>query len=270
MGVTSLPGHASGLALESIGPNPNLGYTVSKPCPKPDAIVTSRGDVVSVSVKYPDKRPSMFSFIIGEKQAKPWVQELATGIAINSTSTLLQDNNQICSLTVTSITRTPLRSKKEFQARADELRKEGNDAFRSANKFKDYKSALLIYAKALDASRAAADPARIATVRSNIAMCHLRMSHWVNVIADCDALEKPDAKSFYRRSQANIELDAIIRAIRNLRSARRLVPGDALVEKETTRVENQAVEVLNKRRQNFAETYSVLLQSPLFKQPVLD
>ncbi|KAI0563676.1 peptidyl-prolyl cis-trans isomerase D [Gracilaria domingensis] len=256
--------------LEVSGPQPDLKYTVCKAEEKPEAIVSSQGDVVSVSVKHPEKQPIIFSFIIGERQARPWLQELATGMAVNSTSTLMHEDNQICTLTVTAITKAPHLTKEQLQTRADKLRKEGNDAFKVAAKFKDYMSSLLLYAKALDASRAAADPARIATVRSNLAMCHLRMNHWVNVIADCDALENPDAKGYYRRAQANIELDLMVRAVRDLRCAKNLVPNDVYVAKEATRIEKQTVDVLNKRRQNFAETYSIMLQSPIFKQPIID
>ncbi|PXF41973.1 Protein unc-45-like [Gracilariopsis chorda] len=271
----SVTNHTEGNSTESPlsvpGPDINLSYTVLKPSVTGDGDVSSRGDVVSVRIQFTDKPKSLIiSFIIGRKQAKPWVQELATGLAVNATSILKHQDKQVCTVTVTAITPTPHLSADELRTKADEVRQEGNAAFKAAVTFKDYTKAILLYYKALDASLNAGDNERAAKARSNLAMCHLKRQEWINVIADVDALPNPDAKAFYRRAQARIEFDDVVGSIRDMRVAASLVPDDKFVVQEAARIEKESTEVLLKRRQQFAETYSNMLQSPVFKQPVMD
>lgn len=271
----SLTNPNEGTSIESPlsvpGPDINLCYTVLKPSVASDGEVSCRGDVVSVRVHFPDKPKALiFSFIIGQKQAKPWIQELATGLPVNATSVLRHQEKQVCTVTVTAITSTPHLSADELRTKADETRQEGNEAFKAAVTFKDYRKAILLYSKALDASLNAGDRERAAKARANLALCHLKRQEWINVIADLDALPNPDAKAFYRRAQARIEFDDVVGSIRDMRAAASLVPDDKFVQQEAARIEKEGIDVLLKHRQQFAETYSNMLQSPVFKQPLVD
>ena len=155
---------------------------------------------------------------------------------------------------------------------ADNLRQEGNEIFKTSKVFREYKSAVQKYAKALDRSRlAGANPEFETKLYSNIALCQLRMGEWTNSISNSDVVlsrNPDDPKALYRRALVNVELDHPVRAIADFRHAANAAPEDAAVKRELIRVEKEFAQVMAKHRQQFAEVYNVMLHSDVFKQPI--
>lgn len=162
---------------------------------------------------------------------------------------------------------TPTRE--QLLTHAESLREQANTLFAQAKQdFKCFKKAALFYNRALDAVRlAGGDPSLQIKLRNNLALCALRTAEWTAAIVQCDAVLEVDprnGKALYRRALANVELDMFVRALQDLRTAHALCPHDPVVKKELDRVDMESKKTLQKRRQQFAETYNSMPQSPIF------
>lgn len=161
-------------------------------------------------------------------------------------------------------------TKSQVQDQAEKLRLEGNTIFKdtASNDCKGFKSAVLLYHKALHYNEIGENSNDFQVrVRLNLALCFLRMYEWTACIAQCDAvlaLDKNSAKAYFRHAQASIELGFYVRAISDLEAAHKLCPNDLLIHKELIRVRSEAKKTTLKRRQEFAEIYNVMPESPIF------
>lgn len=245
--------------------------------------------------------------MVDSNQALPWVNEMSKGLAIDQTSFLIptdvnenmspdevarqvererdeqhqhQKNQVVAELTVTRISKGHSEPSKEEQlATANTYREAGNDLFKSAQNFKDYRKVHAAYTRALNFGPVDDEKLRIA-LRSNMAILSLRTTDYSYTLIDTDAAEAMldrneqlendfRAKLIFRRASALFKMDFHIRALNDINEAAKLKPDDKLIITEQKRFQTFITETFEKRRKEFAEVYNVMVQSRIFKNPLL-
>lgn len=251
-----------------------------------------------VSVVVGSQPPLTLSFVVGSRQAAPWLDAATSGLQEGQTSSLVpgdSDDSPVVHVTLNKL--TPARKaaagtggdesvnvsdKKNDEKSGDEhsahaLRQKGNEIIKSASTNKAYQSAYLPYCRALQAP--GVDDSIIAAVHSNLSLLGLRVSDWTLAIAHADAaqhasskLDQPAStltKCFFRRASAYLKLNYTVAALSQFHRAHQVSPHDTAIVKERDRAREDAVQSLAKHRKAFAEVYNVMLQSPLFENPLL-
>lgn len=249
--------------LPTPGPEPGLIYTMRKPVPPADALLSTKGTAVTVSVTNPKPTPltTIISFIVGHRQAAPWLDHLALNLPLKTPATLHTPDNPPISLSILSM--TPPMPPPDARA----LRESANDIFRSSkDDFRGYQRAALLYICSLSATSHIPDRAPL---HANLALCRLRTCAWAGALHRVTAAQRIvglDARGRYRRALARTEMQAGVAAVRDLREASKMLGGrDAVVERELIRLEGEVGGVIKKNRRLFAEVYNVMLQSKLFE-----
>lgn len=191
-----------------------------------------------------------------------------------------QKSQVVAELTVTRISKRHSEPSKEEQlATANTYREAGNDLFKSAQNFKDYRKVHAAYTRALNFGPVDDEKLRIA-LRSNMAILSLRTTDYSYTLIDTDAAEAMlnrneelendfRAKLIFRRASALFKMDFLIRALNDINEAARLKPDDKFIIKEQNRFQTCIAVTLEKRRKEFAEVYNVMVQSLIFKNPLL-
>lgn len=227
----------------------------------------------TVTVTRDERSSHTLSFITGEDQAVPWLDELVTGLSLYQTAILQSvppSAVPVAKVTLDQIS-PPTTPTPEDKYSPTKLREEGNKLFRRAKTFRDYRKACLQYNRALNACAMDDVPLR-AALRSNLALVAVRMEDWQLAIAHADAAHALThdiaVKPLFRRGSAFTKLSQPVRAIADLQAASVLCPEDATIQKELDRITKLLTEQMAKGRQTFAEVYNVMLQSPLFKHPL--
>lgn len=167
--------------------------------------------------------------------------------------------------------------KEPYELSANALRQEGNEIVKSASDMKSYRAACLPYYRALQAPDV--DDSISSAVHSNLSLVGLRTKDWTLAIMHADAaqafsrqLDLPSstlAKTHFRRGLAYDECTHYLSALGQFNRAHELSPQDSAVTKERYHVRKDLVDSLAKGREDFAEVYNVMLQSPLFENPLL-
>lgn len=239
------------------------------------------------------KAPLTLSFVMGSRQAVPWLESATSGLEQGQTATLVpecSDDSAVVHVTLNKLTPAKVveetdtengsngnAQKDPYKMSASVHRKEGNDFVKSASNVKSYRAACLPYYRALQAPDV--DDSISSAVHSNLSLVGLRTMDWTLAIAHADAaqlhlreLDQPSlslAKVFFRRASAFYELKHYIPALAQFNRAHELSPQDSSVIKERDHTHKCAVDLLGKGKQDFAEVYNVMLQSPLFENPLL-
>jgi tetratricopeptide (TPR) repeat protein len=120
-------------------------------------------------------------------------------------------------------------------------------------------------------SEAGAEPDMLADLaartRLNIAHAYATLGDWkaVHLFADTVLQDCPgSAKAFYRRGQACAKLGMFLLAIRDLEKALEFAPGDPHVTRELAVTRRYHARLLKNTRKDFAETYNVMVSSPIY------
>lgn len=245
--------------------------------------------------------------MIDSNQALVWVNTMAKGLGIDQTSVLVltdvtanmspdeiarqverqrdqqpqqQKSQVVAELTVTRISKGHSEPSEEEQlATANTFREAGNDLFKSAQNFKDYRKVQAAYTHALNFGPVHDEKLRIA-LRSNMAILSLRTTDYSFTLIDTDAAEAMldrnkqlendfRAKLIFRRASALFKMDFYIRALNDINEAAKLKPDDKLIINEQQRFLSYITDTFEKRRKEFAEVYNVMVQSRIFKNPLL-
>lgn len=259
------------------------------------------------------KNGHTFSFIIDSSQVLLWVSSMAKGLGIDQTSFLVvmtdattrsmrpdeiarqierqRDHQQpqqqqksqvaVAELTVTRISKAYSEPSEEEQlATANKFREAGNNLFKHAQNFKDYRKVQAAYTRALNFGPVRDEKSRIA-LRSNIAILSLRTTDYSFCLIDTDAAEATldrsneqlendfRAKVIFRRALALFKMEFYIKVLNDINEAARLKPDDKLIISEQKRFSNCITDTFEKRRKEFAEVYNVMIQSCIFKKPLL-
>lgn len=231
-------------------------------------------DIANLSVKVTRGGASSqtLSFIIGESQTLPWLDELSAGLSVNQTAhlhTVPPGKSAVASVTIESVTPS---SGKSVEEDFNSLREEGNQIYKNAQNFKDYRKAVMQYDRALNA-REETDNQFHYTMRCNLSMAALRMEDWPLAIINADIamaiVNAEQPKPLFRRATAFSKIDALTMAKADFQKANALNPGDSKILAESEQVSKKWIDRMGKGRQKFAEVYNVMLQSPLFKNPLL-
>jgi len=136
---------------------------------------------------------------------------------------------------------------------------------------KKLRSVLRMYHESLYWNRRAgnlADKQLSARVLLYIALVLGKFGDWRSVLIYCDAaleLDPNNAKAYFRRGQAGSKLGFHLRSIRDLDRAADLCPTDSCIQKELAVARNASASLLKNTRQQFAEVYNVMIQSPIYR-----
>lgn len=101
----------------------------------------------------------------------------------------------------------------------------------------------------------------------NIALVLIKLEDWRMVLLYCDAVLQEDtknAKAFFRRGMAHSRLSLFAPALRDLSRALELAPDDPVIKKELDDTKVSSAKLLKRTRQQFAEVYNVMVQSPIY------
>lgn len=152
------------------------------------------------------------------------------------------------------------------------LREADNTALRATEKFRTVRAAQLLYSRSAAAAQLNNDVEAGAAARSNGAMAALRADDNLGALANAYAADvlrgRKDAKTAFRRARAATKLNMYVPALAELADTQRLAPDDPAVKTELESVREEWTHDVEARRKQFAEVYNVMLNSPLFKDPL--
>lgn len=217
-------------------------------------------------------------FIVGASQALPHLDAAVQGLLPGDTASAVSPSGASQTVRVERVTPalTDLphpASRADLLASAEALRQDANALFAKAgDDFRNFKAAMLMYNRALDAVRLAGGDAHMQVrLRNNLALCALRTSEWTAAVVQCDAVLEIDprnGKALYRRALAEVEMDMFVRALSDMRKAAELCPEDAVVRATLKRLESECRKTLEKRKGLFAQTYNYMPTSKVFAQVI--
>lgn len=221
------------------------------------------------------------SFIIDSTQVLEWINEMTRNLQLYQTCKLLDSTSKtvICTISVNLITTntTSMKEDEEERKKASETFKEAaNELFKYAENFKDYLKVHQAYIKSLNCLPSTKSK-KIQALRCNLALLSINMREFPMCIMHSDAAldigldSELNTKALMRRGSAEFEcgISGFIQSLVDLEEAKLKKEGDVVVERQYDRVHNQVLSILEKRKMEFAEVYKVMLQSPLFKNPLL-
>lgn len=229
------------------------------------------------------KEPLTLSFVIGSNQALPWLENVILTLSVGQTATLAPvEIDDVSSVKVTLDKMTPPHTAtttdtedNPFCQSPQTLRDKGNQIVKTANDHKEYRQAFLHYYRALQLGPI--DGKLATAIHANLSLVALRTQDWGLALVHADAAQlyssaegqSQSAKVCFRRASAYVEFNQMLPALAQFNRAYQICPTDPIVAKDRKQAHESVTKLLSKGRSRFAEIYNIMLQSPIFDNPLL-